>query len=57
MGERDTKGNRTDVREDRRAAEKSRGLEEKVGWTRGLEPPTTGITIRYSNQLSYVHHE
>src|SRR6185503_3767269 len=27
-----------------------------MGWTRGFEPPTTGITIRYSNQLSYAHH-
>jgi hypothetical protein len=26
-----------------------------MGWTRGFEPPTTGITIRYSNQLSYAH--
>src|SRR5690606_23926773 len=23
---------------------------------RGFEPPTTGITIQYSNQLSYIHH-
>ena len=29
---------------------------ETVGWLRGFEPPTTGITIRYSNQLSYSHH-
>ena len=28
-----------------------------VGWLRGLEPPTTGITIQYSNQLSYSHHK
>ena len=26
-----------------------------MGWTMGLEPTTTGITIRYSNQLSYAH--
>ena len=28
----------------------------KVGWLRGFEPPTPGITIQYSNQLSYSHH-
>ena len=27
-----------------------------MGWLRGLEPPTTGITIQDSNQLSYSHH-
>ena len=26
-----------------------------MGWTTGFEPATTGITIRYSNQLSYAH--
>ena len=26
-----------------------------MGWLRGLEPPTSGITIQYSNQLSYSH--
>lgn len=29
---------------------------EILGWTRGLEPPTTGSTIQCSNQLSYAHH-
>src|SRR5690606_27341432 len=29
---------------------------EQVGWLRGLEPPTSGITIQDSNQLSYSHH-
>ncbi len=28
-----------------------------MGWPRGLEPPTLGITIRCSNQLSYGHHK
>gem|GEM_PF-1096700 len=27
-----------------------------MGWLRGLEPPTSGITIQDSNQLSYSHH-
>lgn len=27
-----------------------------MGWLRGFEPPTTGITIQYSNRLSYSHH-
>lgn len=25
------------------------------GWLRGFEPPTSGITIQRSNQLSYSH--
>ena len=29
---------------------------QEVGWTMGFEPTTAGITIRGSNQLSYVHH-
>src|SRR5690606_41927351 len=29
---------------------------KKMGWLRGLEPPTSGITIQDSNQLSYSHH-
>ena len=27
-----------------------------VGWKVGFEPTTLGTTIRYSNQLSYIHH-
>jgi hypothetical protein len=27
-----------------------------MGWVRGFEPPTSGSTIRRSNQLSYTHH-
>ncbi len=25
------------------------------GWKMGFEPTTLGTTIRYSNQLSYIH--
>ena len=28
----------------------------EVGWKTGFEPATPGITIRCSNQLSYIHH-
>ena len=27
-----------------------------LGWIKGFEPSTLGTTIRYSNQLSYIHH-
>ena len=26
-----------------------------VGWMTGIEPATSGTTIQYSNQLSYIH--
>ena len=28
-----------------------------LGWEMGFEPTTLGTTIRYSNQLSYTHHQ
>ena len=37
---------------------KKRGSIEPLfsGWKVGFEPTTHGTTIRYSNQLSYIHH-
>ena len=31
-------------------------LSKKLGWMMGIEPTTSGITIRRSNHLSYTHH-
>lgn len=28
-----------------------------MGWIMGLEPTTSGITIRRSNRLNYTHHD
>ena len=28
-----------------------------MGWMKGIEPSTPGITIQCSNQLSYTHHK
>ncbi len=40
------------------ATQRSPRWGNKMGWTTGLEPATTGTTIQGSNQLSYVHrHE
>ena len=30
-------------------------LSNLLGWKMGFEPTTNGTTIRYSNQLSYIH--
>lgn len=31
------------------------GKAQLPGWKMGFEPTTHGTTIRYSNQLSYIH--
>ena len=42
------------------AENEERGSNEPLslsGWEMGFEPTTLGTTIRYSNQLSYTHHQ
>ena len=33
------------------------GIRSQTGWLTGLEPATSGATVRRSNRLSYNHHE
>ena len=29
----------------------------KLGWTTGVEPAASGVTVQRSSQLSYAHHK